>query len=58
MELHTLEEKVKEIIDICTYIHKSEGNASGKIASILLDCYVQGRQDGLKVALECFYKEG
>ena len=53
MELSILEERIKEIMDICTYIHKSEGKASEKIAYILLDCYDQGKQDGLKVALEC-----
>lgn len=53
MELNTIDEKVKEIMDICTYIHKSEGKANEKIANILLDYYRQGRRDGLKVALEC-----
>lgn len=54
MELSILKKRIKEIIDICTYIHKSEGKASEKIGNILLDCYVQGRQDGLKDALKYF----
>lgn len=50
MELSILEEKIKEIINIC----KSEERTNEKIANILLNCYEQGKQDGLKTALKCF----
>ena len=47
-------ETAKEIVDICTYIHKSEGRATEKIEDILVQVYEKGKNEGMKVALSCF----
>ena len=47
-------EEAKEILDICTYIHKSEGRATEKIECILMQAYEKGKSEGMKVALDCF----
>ena len=47
-------EKAKEILDICTYIHKSEGRATEKIEEMLVQAYEKGKSEGMKVALDCF----
>ena len=47
-------EKAKEILDICTYIHKSEGRATEKIEDILMQAYEKGKSEGMKTVLSCF----
>ena len=47
-------ETAKEILDICTYIHKSEGRATEKIEEMLIQAYEKGKAEGMKVALGCF----
>ena len=47
-------ETAKEIVNICTYIHKSEGRATEKIEEMLMQAYEKGKAEGMKVALGCF----
>lgn len=47
-------ETAKEILDICTYIHKSEGRATEKIEDMLMQAYIKGKTEGMKLVFDCF----